>query len=218
MVRLDNRHFLKKVHVKNYSGGSLLQIANVPGMILSKHDLSHLIKTLGGFNATSIAMHRAYQLLAQLSEVNLKHTPLGPMHNPMLTVNPGPQGTLKNDMLPISNIIERVDPKNSAIKLTDGQVKLNVKVEPYHKSDGMPQGTLRGDMLPAKNSIQIVNPDNHEIELADGNIRNKNEPYHKKKIYAKSGEGLNRMLTAKSKDILKSLTTGAKKGAGLNRM
>jgi len=92
---------------------------------------------------------------------------------------------------------------------------------------GLPQGTLYGDMLPVKNSIEVINPKNHTISLPDGNVKSTTTIIHnarsrangggiRKRSQAKTGGNLNKILSSKSKDILKGLV--GHKGSGLNIM
>jgi len=85
-------------------------------------------------------------------------------------------------------------------KLTVGPVSNNV---------------YKDDILPVKNDIEYVNPDNHTISLPDGMVKKGNiieKKTNRKKVYGvginkrkKSGGNINKILTQKSKDILKGI-------------
>ena len=128
MVILYKKHHLfHKVHVRGHSGGTILNfvpsagslLGNVASSLISKLDFSNIAKTLGGLAVGSIASYGVNKFLNNASG----EKSIGPIPDPQLTIGSIPQGILKDDVLPLRDNIEVVNPKNHVIHLSDGMVK-----------------------------------------------------------------------------------------------
>lgn len=179
-----------RIYIRGAKKGSGIVDTVLMKMIKSGLPFEKMLASLG---AAAWGALGTYGVKKGIDYITKPKQVISAMNEPPLTVSPGPQGTLKNDILPVKNDITIVNPENHMIDLPDGMKKMTVgtvydsKQGKYISGSGMKK-KKRGGQMPC-----ITNQNGVRICPSPGPPR----------------MGIDGILNNKSKEILSNLRMGS---------